>query len=46
MSHDVHGFGADVARTLFAVIDDEDPVSHQVATPSLTPRGSTAPPLG
>ncbi|MEU0676373.1 LacI family DNA-binding transcriptional regulator [Streptomyces sp. NPDC006172] len=45
MSHDVHGFGADVARTLFAVIDDEKAPSHQVATPSLTPRGSTAPPL-
>lgn len=45
MSHDVHGFGADVAETLFALIDGEEPVSHQVATPSLTPRGSTAPPL-
>ncbi|MFC8676983.1 LacI family DNA-binding transcriptional regulator [Streptomyces griseorubiginosus] len=44
MSHDVHGFGADVARTLFAVIAGEEPASHQVATPSLTPRGSTAPP--
>ncbi|MFE2069857.1 LacI family DNA-binding transcriptional regulator [Streptomyces sp. NPDC059467] len=39
MSHDVHGFGADVARTLF-----EEGGSHAVATPVLTPRGSTAPP--
>ncbi|EKX64070.1 LacI family DNA-binding transcriptional regulator [Streptomyces ipomoeae] len=46
MSHDIHGFGADVARTLFAVIDGENPESHQVPTPSLTPRGSTAPPPG
>jgi DNA-binding LacI/PurR family transcriptional regulator len=45
MSHDVHGFGADVARTLFGVITGEEPSgSHPVATPVLTPRGSTAPP--
>jgi DNA-binding LacI/PurR family transcriptional regulator len=44
MSHDVHGFGAEVARTLFAVIAGEDVESHQVPTPALTPRGSTAPP--
>lgn len=44
MSHDVHGFGAEVARTLFAVIAGEDPVSHPVPTPALTPRGLTAPP--
>ncbi|MPY55922.1 LacI family DNA-binding transcriptional regulator [Streptomyces spongiae] len=44
MSHDVHGFGADVAQTLVAMIDGEEPPSHQVDTPSLTPRGSTAPP--
>ncbi|MEV6110685.1 LacI family DNA-binding transcriptional regulator [Streptomyces sp. NPDC051940] len=41
MSHDVHGFGADVARTLFAVITGEEPRSHPVQTPALTPRGST-----
>ncbi|GAB2868650.1 LacI family DNA-binding transcriptional regulator [Streptomyces deserti] len=44
MSHDVHGFGAEVARTLFGVITGEGPGSHPVATPVLTPRGSTAPP--
>ncbi|MDQ1035584.1 DNA-binding LacI/PurR family transcriptional regulator [Streptomyces sp. V3I8] len=44
MSHDVHGFGAEVARTLFGVITGEDPGSHPVPTPELTPRGSTAPP--
>ncbi|MGW7303580.1 LacI family DNA-binding transcriptional regulator [Streptomyces sp. NPDC054829] len=44
MSHDVHGFGADVARTLFGVITGEGGESHPVATPVLTPRGSTAPP--
>jgi DNA-binding LacI/PurR family transcriptional regulator len=49
MSHDVHGFGADVARTLFGVIaggGDGPHRSHPVATPVLTPRGSTAPPRG
>ncbi|MFF8033615.1 LacI family DNA-binding transcriptional regulator [Streptomyces sp. NPDC016626] len=44
MSHDVHGFGAEVARTLFGVITGEGPGSHPVPTPLLTPRGSTAPP--
>ncbi|MBV7695748.1 LacI family DNA-binding transcriptional regulator [Streptomyces sp. TRM70350] len=44
MSHDVHGFGADVARTLFGVITGEGSGSHPVPTPVLTPRGSTAPP--
>ncbi|MEV5430303.1 LacI family DNA-binding transcriptional regulator [Streptomyces sp. NPDC052701] len=44
MSHDVYGFGAEVARTLFGVIMGEDPGSHPVPTPVLTPRGSTAPP--
>ncbi|MCL8014192.1 LacI family DNA-binding transcriptional regulator [Streptomyces sp. AS02] len=44
MSHDVHGFGADVARTLFGVITGDGPGSHPVPTPVLTPRGSTAPP--
>ncbi|GAA4802818.1 LacI family DNA-binding transcriptional regulator [Streptomyces ziwulingensis] len=44
MSHDVHGFGADVARTLFDVITGDGAGSHPVPTPVLTPRGSTAPP--
>jgi DNA-binding LacI/PurR family transcriptional regulator len=42
MSHDVHSFGAQVARTLFAVIEGQHSGSVQVPTPSLTPRGSTA----
>ncbi|MGK5691301.1 LacI family DNA-binding transcriptional regulator [Streptomyces sp. URMC 128] len=44
MSHDVHGFGAEVARTLFSVITGGENGSHPVPTPVLTPRGSTAPP--
>ncbi|MFF8973024.1 LacI family DNA-binding transcriptional regulator [Streptomyces sp. NPDC014995] len=44
MSHDVFGFGAEAARTLFGVITGEGPGSHPVPTPVLTPRGSTAPP--
>ncbi|MFF7378182.1 LacI family DNA-binding transcriptional regulator [Streptomyces massasporeus] len=44
MSHDVHGFGAEVARTLFSVITGGGGDSHPVPTPVLTPRGSTAPP--
>ncbi|MEU9958576.1 LacI family DNA-binding transcriptional regulator [Streptomyces sp. NPDC050982] len=45
MSHDVHGFGAEVARTLFGVITGEGGGgSHPVPTPVLTPRASTAPP--
>lgn len=44
MSHDIHGFGAEVTRTLFAVIAGEDVGSHPVPTPALTPRGSTGPP--
>lgn len=44
MSHDVHGFGAEVARTLFSVITGGEGGSHPVPTPVLTPRGSTAPP--
>ncbi|GAA2246753.1 LacI family transcriptional regulator [Streptomyces ruber] len=46
MSHDVHGFGAEVARTLFEVITGRGGGSHPVPTPVLTPRGSTAPPRG
>lgn len=44
MSHDVHGFGAEVARTLFGTFTGDGPGSHPVPTPVLTPRGSTAPP--
>ncbi|MGW3356212.1 LacI family DNA-binding transcriptional regulator [Streptomyces bungoensis] len=44
MSHDVHAFGAQVARVLFDVIAGRDVASHPVATPSLVPRASTAPP--
>ncbi|MEU4611990.1 LacI family DNA-binding transcriptional regulator [Streptomyces umbrinus] len=45
MSHDVHGFGAEVARTLFDVVTGaEGGGSHPVPTPVLTPRGSSAPP--
>ncbi|AVV44906.1 LacI family transcriptional regulator [Streptomyces sp. P3] len=44
MSHDVHGFGAEAARTLFGVLTGSGPRSHPVPTPVLTPRGSTAPP--
>ncbi|MGW0550725.1 LacI family DNA-binding transcriptional regulator [Streptomyces altiplanensis] len=44
MSHDVHHFGEEVARTLFGVITGSQGGSLQVPTPSLTPRGSTGPP--
>ncbi|MDX5568655.1 substrate-binding domain-containing protein, partial [Streptomyces sp. ID05-04B] len=44
MSHDVHGFGAEAARTLFGVLTGSGPRSHPVPTSVLTPRGSTAPP--
>lgn len=44
MSHDVHGFGADAARTLFGVITGDGSGSHPVPTPVLAPRGSTGPP--
>ncbi|MFG3497705.1 LacI family DNA-binding transcriptional regulator [Streptomyces sp. NPDC047928] len=43
MSHDVHHFGTEVARALFGVISGTHSGSLQVPTPSLTPRGSTAP---
>ncbi|MEV5885294.1 LacI family DNA-binding transcriptional regulator [Streptomyces sp. NPDC052020] len=46
MSHDVHHFGAEVARVLFDVIGGAHTAGHQVPTPSLTPRGSTAPAPG
>jgi DNA-binding LacI/PurR family transcriptional regulator len=44
MSHDVHGFGAEVARVLFDLLAGQEIPSRPVATPSLMPRGSTAPP--
>ncbi|MEU9577193.1 LacI family DNA-binding transcriptional regulator [Streptomyces chilikensis] len=44
MSHDVHGFGAEVARVLFDLLAGQEIRSRPVATPSLMPRGSTAPP--
>ncbi|WP_367123663.1 LacI family DNA-binding transcriptional regulator [Streptomyces phytohabitans] len=44
MSHDVHAFGADVARRLFALLAGEGAVSRPARTPVLTPRGSTGPP--
>jgi DNA-binding LacI/PurR family transcriptional regulator len=44
MSHDVHGFGAQVARVLFEVVAGHEAVSRPVATPSLVPRASTASP--
>ncbi|WP_329029841.1 MULTISPECIES: LacI family DNA-binding transcriptional regulator [unclassified Streptomyces] len=43
MSHDVHHFGAEVARNLFSLMEGTDTGALQVPTPSLTPRGSTAP---
>lgn len=42
MSHDVHHFGAEVARVLFDVISGTRTGPHQAPTPTLTPRGSTA----
>ncbi|WP_419994671.1 LacI family DNA-binding transcriptional regulator [Streptomyces boninensis] len=44
MSHDVHGFGAEVARALFELLETGATESRAVPTPVLTPRGSTAPP--
>ncbi|MER7399636.1 LacI family DNA-binding transcriptional regulator [Streptomyces sp. NPDC000151] len=46
MSHDVQHFGAEVARVLFDVIGGVHTAGLQVPTPSLTPRGSTAPAPG
>ncbi|WP_371478825.1 LacI family DNA-binding transcriptional regulator [Kitasatospora sp. NBC_00315] len=43
MSHDVHGFGAQVARSLFDLVDRLPVSSGPAATPVLVPRGSTAP---
>lgn len=44
MSHDIHAFGADVARSLYEVLSGRRVAPHQVPTPTLTPRGSTGPP--
>lgn len=44
MSHDVFGFGAEVAGRLLALLGGGEPRTGPVATPVLTPRGSTAPP--
>ncbi|WP_369216790.1 LacI family DNA-binding transcriptional regulator, partial [Streptomyces flavofungini] len=41
MTHDIHAFGADVARALYEVLAGRRTVTHQVPTPTLTPRGST-----
>ncbi|MGY0491194.1 LacI family DNA-binding transcriptional regulator [Streptomyces sp. WG-D5] len=46
MSHDVHSFGAQVTRVLFDIIAGNPATPGPVPTPSLTPRGSTAPPRG
>ncbi|MGW2341206.1 LacI family DNA-binding transcriptional regulator [Streptomyces sp. NPDC001661] len=46
MSHDVHSFGAQVTRVLFDIIAGNPAKPGPVPTPSLTPRGSTAPPRG
>ncbi|MFJ9519985.1 LacI family DNA-binding transcriptional regulator [Kitasatospora sp. NPDC101801] len=44
MSHDVHGYGAQVARTLFDVIEHRQPPTSEPSTPVLVPRGSSGPP--
>lgn len=44
MSHDIHAFGADVARALYGIVQGERVTPRPVATPTLTPRGSTAAP--
>ncbi|MEV0120467.1 LacI family DNA-binding transcriptional regulator [Streptomyces sp. NPDC050703] len=44
MTHDIHAFGADVARALYEVLAGRRTVTQQVPTPTLTPRGSTGPP--
>ncbi|WP_329485304.1 LacI family transcriptional regulator [Kitasatospora sp. NBC_01246] len=44
MSHDVHGYGALVARTLFDVIEHRRPPTGPASTPVLVPRGSSGPP--
>ncbi|MFJ8826593.1 LacI family DNA-binding transcriptional regulator [Streptomyces sp. NPDC102467] len=44
MSHDIHAFGADVARTLYDILKGQRVTARPVPTPTLTPRGSTAAP--
>ncbi|MFJ9777321.1 LacI family DNA-binding transcriptional regulator [Kitasatospora sp. NPDC101157] len=44
MSHDVHGYGAQVARCLFALLDRRAAAAGPAPTPVLVPRGTTAPP--
>lgn len=44
MSHDVHHFGAEVARALYDVLGGERITARQMPTPVFTPRGSTGPP--
>lgn len=44
MSHDVHAFGADVARAMYDVLGGARATARQVPTPALTPRASTGPP--
>ncbi|WP_052869109.1 LacI family DNA-binding transcriptional regulator [Streptomyces niger] len=43
MGHDVHAFGADVARRLLALLTGETQPSRAVRAPALTPRASTGP---
>jgi DNA-binding LacI/PurR family transcriptional regulator len=44
MQHDIFAFGADVAQTLFQVMNQVAPKSHAAQVPALIPRGSTGPP--
>ncbi|GGJ83970.1 LacI family transcriptional regulator [Streptomyces camponoticapitis] len=44
MSHDIHAFGAEVARAMHDVIGGKRVSARPVPTPTLTPRGSTGPP--
>lgn len=44
MSHDVMGFGAQVGRELFALLDGAPAAAHLHSTPTLRVRASTAPP--
>ncbi|QUQ65680.1 transcriptional regulator [Kutzneria sp. CA-103260] len=44
MQHDIFAFGADVAQTLFDVMNHREAASHAAQVPALVPRGSTAAP--
>ncbi|MFF0739820.1 LacI family DNA-binding transcriptional regulator [Streptomyces sp. NPDC004111] len=46
MGHDIHAFGAEVARALYGLLSGERATARLAATPTLTPRGSTARPSG